>query len=249
MAVELCSDNSGISPRISFSHDLCLSDVVPIEPHPLPSNSSGSIEFDFCVRKSFDQDSSSADELFSDGKILPTEVKKKTGSARLVDPSSTLPQRGLHDDVSTSNEGSKTEMLKETSKTTTMDEPEEKQGSSRSFWRFKRSSSLNCGSSYSRSLCPLPLLSRSNSTGSAPSMKRAPLSKDNQSMNHKQHKQPFMKSLQSTASTSHQKPPLKKNYGAYGSGVRVNPVLNVPSGNLFGLGSIFSNGKDKNKKK
>uniref|UniRef100_A0A2P2QKH4 Uncharacterized protein n=1 Tax=Rhizophora mucronata TaxID=61149 RepID=A0A2P2QKH4_RHIMU len=44
----------------------------------------------------------------------------------------------------------------------------------------------------------------------------------------------------------YQKPPLKKNYGNV---VRVNPVLNVPSGNLFGLVSIFSNAKDKNKKK
>ncbi|GFY84788.1 hypothetical protein Acr_03g0015620 [Actinidia rufa] len=44
------------------------------------------------------------------------------------------------------------------------------------------------------------------------------------------------------------KPPLKKNYGAYGNGVRINPVLNVPSGSLFGLGSIF-NGKEKSKRK
>jgi len=92
----------------------------------------------------------------------------------------------------------------------------------------------------------LPLLSRSYSTGSTPSSKRAPLTKDT---NHKQHRQSFLKPSQSSSSTNYQKPPLKKNYGPYGNGVRVSPVLNVSSGNLFGLGSIFFNGKDKNKKK
>lgn len=33
-----------------------------------------------------------------------------------------------------------------------------------------------------------------------------------------------------------------------GNGIRVNPVLNVSSANLFGLGSIFSGNKEKNKK-
>ncbi|KAG8659739.1 uncharacterized protein LOC110608544 [Manihot esculenta] len=242
MAIQLCSDNSaGFSPRISFSHDLCLSDIVPVEQHPLPSNSLGSIDFDFCTRKSFDQESSSADELFSDGKILPTEIKKKTAPAKQLDQSSP-PPHALNEDVL-----SKKESMKEM-KGASDELPEEKH-TSKSFWRFKRSSSLNCVSGYGRSLCPLPLLSRSNSTGSVPSsVKRVPLSRDSSS-NHKQHRQSFMKHQSSSSSTSYQKPPLKKNYGAYGNGVRVSPVLNVPSGNLFGLGSIFFNGKDKNKKK
>ncbi|KAL8539010.1 hypothetical protein ACS0TY_000858 [Phlomoides rotata] len=45
-----------------------------------------------------------------------------------------------------------------------------------SFWRFNRSTSLNCGIGYTRTLCPLPLLSRSNSTGSASSDKRSSIS-------------------------------------------------------------------------
>ncbi|KAF5457458.1 hypothetical protein F2P56_021558 [Juglans regia] len=72
-----------MSPRISFSHDFCQSDVLVLveSRHHLRSNSSGlssSIDFDFCVhRESFDQESSAVDELFSYGKILPTEIKKK----------------------------------------------------------------------------------------------------------------------------------------------------------------------------
>lgn len=117
-----------------------------------------------------------------------------------------------------------------------------KQGS-KSFWRFKRSSSLNCGSGYGPSLCPLPLLSRSNSTGSAASQKQ------NSKKNHPSVAVPKIPSQYSSTWGSYQKPPLKKSYGSYGNGggVRVNPVLNVHSGNLFGLGSIF--GKEKSKRK
>lgn len=106
-----------------------------------------------------------------------------------------------------------------------------------SFWGFKRSSS--CGSGYGKSLCPLPLLSRSYSTGSTSNVKQPPISKDSHS-----HKQ-INSNKHKYSSTSYQKPPLRKSYKPYGNGVQVNPVLNVPSGNLFGLGSIFFLGKDK----
>jgi hypothetical protein len=41
---------------------------------------------------------------------------------------------------------------------------------------------------------------------------------------------------------------LNKSHGSHAS-VRVNPILNVPPANLFGLSSIFSNNRDKGKKK
>lgn len=102
---------------------------------------------------------------------------------------------------------------------------------------------MNCGSGYGPSLCPLPLLSRSNSTGSAASQKQ------NSKKNHPSVAAPKIPSQYSSTWGSYQKPPLKKSYGSYGNGggVRVNPVLNVHSGNLFGLGSIF--GKEKSKRK
>ncbi|KAA8547792.1 hypothetical protein F0562_004221 [Nyssa sinensis] len=249
MAIELCSDNSGMvmSPRISLSYGLSQMDVAPVEQHHFRSNtSSSSIDFDFCVLESFDLETSSADELFSDGKILPVQIKKKIVPPkqihRLKPPIPPSPPPLLSDrrDVDSCSENSKNESLKETKKTSS--EPDEKQ-SCKSFWGFKRSSSLNCVSGYARNLCPLPLLSRSNSTGSTPNVKH-----------HLQKNQPdaLLKPSQSSSSSSgsiYQKPPLKKSYGAYGNGVRINPVLNVPA-NFFGLGSIFSSsGKDKIKRK
>ncbi|GAV85538.1 hypothetical protein CFOL_v3_28974 [Cephalotus follicularis] len=234
MAIDLCSENSNLSPRISFSHDLSQFDTAPVEQqHPLIRSNSTGIDFDFCVRESFDKESSSADELFFDGKILPTEIKKRVPPLSLP-----VPRVMYGNGNNNENVPSKEKVVRDE----TGDETEERQ-SSKSFWRFKRSSSLNCGSGYGRSLCPLPLLSRSNSTGSTP--------KESHNRKQHSHKQASFKASQFPSSTSNnQKPPLKKNYGSYyGSGVRINPVLNVPSGNLFGLVSFFSNAKDKSKKK
>ncbi|KAL2499434.1 hypothetical protein Adt_24984 [Abeliophyllum distichum] len=235
MAIEVFPDSPivGRSPRISFSHDLSQTDVVPVEQY-IGSSSSSSVDFDFCVfRESFEQESSSADELFFNGKILPIEIKKRLAPAvpskRAAPPvSPPPPPPPVYDHILDSSKSSK--------KIPT--ESEEKQNSSKSFWRFKRSTSLNCGSGYARTLCPLPILSRSNSTGSASSSKRSSV-KQSQSL-----------STNSNTTTTHQRPPLKKNHAssyANINGIRINPVLNVPPANLFG--SIFSSGKDKNRKK
>ncbi|KAI3451774.1 hypothetical protein Pfo_008439 [Paulownia fortunei] len=237
----------GDEPRISFSHDLSQNDIVPVE-HYIRSTSSSSIDFDFCVfRESFDQESSSADELFFDGKILPIEIKKRLAPPRRaaaaapprLPPSPPPPPRQIQ-------EGHGIQKTMETKGPTS--ETEEKQNYKSSFWRFKRSTSLNCGSGYARTLCPLPLLSRSNSTGSTSCVKRSSLS-NNQKQNFLKYSSPNS-SLRQSSSTSHQKPPLKKSiHSSYCSGVKINPVLNVPPANLFGLGSIFSSGKDRSKKK
>ncbi|KAK4416480.1 hypothetical protein Salat_2473500 [Sesamum alatum] len=234
MAVEVFPDSPrlGVSPRISF--DLSHYDIVPVEQY-IRSSSSSSIDFDFCVfRESFDQESSSADELFFDGKILPIEIKRRLAPPRTA-AAPPLPHQGTQRPV-------------EIKATNT--ETEEKQINQKSsFWRFKRSSSLNCGTGYARTLCPLPLLSRSNSTGStASSVKRSSLS-NNQKQNFLKYSSPNT-SLKPPPSSGHQKPPLKKTiHGSYCNGVKFNPVLNVPPATLFGLGSIFSGGKNGGKKK
>ncbi|XP_058740006.1 uncharacterized protein LOC131612219 [Vicia villosa] len=263
MAIELCSENCGVSsvsPRISFSQDFSQTDAIPVEQHPFRSNSSGlnpSIDFDFCVNQTLNLESSSAEELFSDGRILPAEIKKK--KLPLKQPLATTQSSPSHPPLNPSNssynndsngKNLRRESSKETSKESKYmnDEVCEKQSSSsKSFWSFKRSSS--CGSGYGRSLCPLPLLSRSNSTGSTSSVKRNSISKDGISI--KQNSQKHSSSTRlsnSSGPNSYLKPPLNKSHGSHGS-VRVNPVLNVPSANLFGLGSIFSNNRDKSKKK
>ncbi|GFS36869.1 hypothetical protein Acr_00g0048370 [Actinidia rufa] len=238
MAIDPYFENSGLvmSPaRISFSHELSYSDVVPVEHRRLRSGSSSGVDFDFCVHESSDQSSSSADELFSDGKILPTHQIKKTATipSKQPEPPSPWPCENREFEEA---KGAISEM-------------DEKQGgaNSKSFWRFKRSSSLNCGSGYAPSLCPLPLLSRSNSTGSSTKSSSKDRTHPHPHQHHNVQKQNLQKNS-SKSSGNFQKPPLKKNYGAYGNGVRINPVLNVPSGYLFGLGSIF-HGKEKSKRK
>ncbi|CAN4079959.1 unnamed protein product [Withania somnifera] len=225
MAIELCSDDS--SPRISFSNGISQTDTLQVG-SANSSSSTSSLDFDFCVcHQSFDDlQSSSADELFFDGKILPVEMKRKippTLSPNKIEK----PLIKSHKLIIPSNTNFKNEKLSSSSS-------EEK--NSKSFWRFKRSNSLNCGSSYARTLCPLPLLSRSNSTGSTPSVK---------------HKQHYHKSSSSLSNGHyHQKPPLRKiPSNPYSNGIIINSVLNVPPANLFGLSSIFSSGKEKNKKR
>ncbi|ESQ28751.1 hypothetical protein EUTSA_v10019003mg [Eutrema salsugineum] len=270
MAVDLLSENSNMSPRISFSRDFCQSDAIPIEKRPLrssnskPSSLNSSIDFDFCIpggvnsAESFDQGSWSADELFRNGQILPTEIKKKKK------PESPPPEKrnpGQKGPDTGPTEPTKPDFRKQRKPVEEDDDVSvtEEKPNTKSFWGFKRSSSLNCGSSYGRSLCPLPLLNRSNSTGST-SSKPKQSSRKHTTEHIKLQQSSSLSSSSSSSSTSSnssfQKPPLKKNYGGYsygshGGGIRVSPVINmVPSGNMFGLGSIFSgNGRDKNKKR
>lgn len=258
MAIQLCSANDSMSPRISFSLDFCHSNSIPVEQHPLRSNSSRlndpPFDFDFCVRESFDHESSSADELFSDGRILPTEIKKKSFPGKQTGQS-ILPVSPPPHTKAVRQNASATKTTKKQSKCVNNNEEAEmeKQGhNTRSFWRFNRSSS--CGSGYGRSLCPLPLLSRSYSTGSSSSssgVKRMNQSKEGKS-NSNAHR--FHASARSSSSSSlgqnqnsYHKPPLKRFQGTYGNGVPV--ILNVPSANVFGLGSIFSRSRDKTKRK
>ncbi|XP_010415253.1 PREDICTED: uncharacterized protein LOC104701304 [Camelina sativa] len=276
MAVDLLSENSNMSPRISFSRDFCQSDAIPIEKRALrspsstskPSSLNSSIDFDFCIPggvtsgESFDQGSWSADELFSNGKILPTEIKKKPEpdhhhhhkDSRQPEPKTVKSKPDSRKQRKQNEEEQEEDVISTT----------EEKTNTKSFWGFKRSSSLNCGSSYGRSLCPLPLLNRSNSTGSTSSKPKQSSSRKHNT-EHVKLQQSSSLSSSSSASSSlsnsggFSKPPLKKSYGGYsygshhgGGGIRVSPVINVvPSGNLFGFGSMFSsgNGRDKNKKR
>ncbi|XP_043694795.1 uncharacterized protein LOC122645551 [Telopea speciosissima] len=284
MTIDLCSASEssglGMSPRISFSHDLRHSDVVPVEENCQRSDASlldSSLDFDFGVSASFEQEPPfSADELFFDGKILPCEIWEKTQTVSPLKQTHQakppLPPPPLPSPTNTTTT-TKTTMLKKTSTVTddskkeslkeimaTSIESEDKASSSKSFWRFSRSSSLNSGNGQRRGLiCSLPLLSRSNSTGSSTISKRQPLFKGSQKHSHKPPTPTPAKSSSSSSfqSHSHQKPPLKKYSGSYGNGgVRISPVLNIPppyiakgTASLFGLGSLFCGGKDKNNKK
>ncbi|XP_065859299.1 uncharacterized protein [Euphorbia lathyris] len=114
----------------------------------LESNS----DFEFSICSSLDHQSSSADELFADGIILPAAANQ-THPRNVSLPPIPYNSNKREEDESILN-------------------PElEEKIQSKSFWWFKRSSSLNCDIKKSL-ICSLPLLCRSNSTGSTPNPKQ-----------------------------------------------------------------------------
>lgn len=213
MAIELCSAET--IPRISFSHVFCSS---------MPLNTSIDFEFDIPINN-IDQERyySSADELFSNGKILPLQIRKE------IFPPPKQPQKPQPQSGNATGKNTKVGIK----------EANDENQSCKSFWQFKRSSSLNFVSGYKRKLFPSTLLSRSSSTGSAPIPKVKP------GQNYEKEKPyTFLKS-----STNNQKPPLKRgfSFGYHGNGVTINPVLNVPLVDVFCFSSVFLTGKDKKK--
>ncbi|WCJ24491.1 hypothetical protein M5689_006449 [Euphorbia peplus] len=236
MTIDVCCSeisSPGISPRISFSYDL----------NRKTENQDKSLifdsDFDFC---SFvqEQEWSCADELFSNGKILPIEIKK---------PKPVSSPR--------SNTDTEKKQLKEFLSMSIEDDEEEddeEEKSCKSFWQFKRSDSLNSESrSKSRVLIrSLQFLSRSNSTPN-PSNSKQPEKPELQ----KQHSVPQRKSPAKLYPYNYyygqQRSPALKKCGSYGNAntYRISPVLNISAGtvNLFGLASFFCNTKVKPNKK
>lgn len=292
MAIDVCSEISSpglLSPRISFSHDLkeC-GDAVPVEGDDRGrrerlDRSLLDPDFDFCVgASSFVLELSSADELFSDGKILPGEIRRVRGvsadqsNCRRMPPSRSPPFPPPPPPSGTpvsSAAFTEKKSLKELLSDSFDDDDDDDDGNDegdekpppKPFWQFKRSSSLNCDVAKSKGLIrSLQFLSRSNSTGSVPNPKDKFPVKDNPRQNLQ--KQPSISSRRSSSDSyqssfgmpfsygpsQSQKPPTKKRYGP---GVRVNPVLNfqphitIGTVSLFGLGSLFCNGKVRKKKK
>lgn len=266
MAIDVCSEISspGISPRISFSYDLNQRNPVPIEDHRLDSSLlDSSSDFNFCIVNNLKLELSSADELFSNGKIIPSQIKKNNSNAS----KNTHQQNEPPVQHPSTENTEKKKRLKEFLSTSfdAEEQEEDEKPASKSFWQFRRSSSLNFDTSRGKSLIKsLQFLSRSNSTGSAPSSKQTKaIPKETQKPNLQ--KQQSVSSRRSSASScssnyypnnySAQKPCLRKS-GSYGNGVRISPVLNLPPPyiskvtiSFFGFGSLFCSGKDKKKKK
>ncbi|KAF5733999.1 hypothetical protein HS088_TW16G00440 [Tripterygium wilfordii] len=250
----MCSETS---PRISFSQDLGQEDDASIEQVESRRDLSlldSNPDFEFSICSNFDQDSSLADDLFLDGMILPVQVQdrvsasKQTQQHKRTTPLLSLPP--LPSSSSTAN--SRKESIKEAIPVNS--DLEDKSQPSKSFWGFKRSSSLNYD--IKRSLIrSLPLLSRSNSTGSVPNPKRTTL-KDIQRQNQQKQqltaKSPSPSSSSSSATHVYplsQKPPLKKNHG---NKIRISPLLNVPppsipkgTASFLGLGFLYKDKKNK----
>ncbi|CAK8574057.1 unnamed protein product [Lathyrus sativus] len=259
MAIELHTEISispGISPRISFSHDLKSSTgSIPVEPPHIHSDlrllDSTASDFVFTVTNSFSHKFSSADELFSDGKIIPLEIKN------VISNEKTLPLKKNPSPDKFFESLPKTKRLKEFLSDETDNEeekPTSTSASSKHFWQFKRSSSLNIDTSRRSSLIrSLQFLSRSNSTGSAPNPKQT--QKQNLQKQSSVSSSRRSSSSSSTSSTYYfyNSSSLKK---CSSNGVRISPVLNLPqsyipkaTASFFGFGSLFCKGKSKRKKK
>ncbi|KAL2541213.1 hypothetical protein Adt_02191 [Abeliophyllum distichum] len=207
-------------PRISFSDEVAMFKDIPYRSDSAQFDS----DFDFCITSN---ETCLADELFSGGLIRPLQLQDKFVNSKQF--STSKPPLPLPPPPPLTSQSSR---------------PDQKHPSKAPFWHLKRSSSLHCDHSSKKSSI-WSSLSRSNSTGSVPNSKK--LSKNSMAI-----------TSPSSAKFGSQKPPLRKNSrGPYGTGVQINPALNGPppfiismtTGNLFGLGSLFRNGKGKNIKK
>ncbi|KAL2324103.1 hypothetical protein Fmac_023161 [Flemingia macrophylla] len=258
MAIEVFSEisSTGISPRISFSHDLKNTEDSSVRVEDRHRGSDlclldSSSDFVFSITSGFSQQLSSADELFSNGKIVPMEIKRVSN-----EPSRSQP--------ATAEKTQKKRLKEFLSASSDEAENEEEKPSSKYFWQFKRSSSLNFdttrGNGWIRSL---QFLSRSNSTGSAPNPKQTELPRETHIHKQRLRKQSSVSSRRSSSSSSSSSTyyfynsSQKRNGGSSGNnGVRISPVLNLPqayipkaTARFFGFGSLFCNGKSKRKKK
>ncbi|XP_073119908.1 uncharacterized protein [Henckelia pumila] len=264
MAVAVFPDSCGggvKSPRISFSHDLPRTDhVVLVEQHVVSGPPSSSDDFHFCAyRASLDQESSSADELFSGGRILPTDIKKRLLSTSRTShapppppPPPIPPPLQLTPPLQYCLETAQSKNLSAKASSPESESEDKEKNHKPCFWSFKRSASLSCSSGYARRLCPLPVFARSNSTGSAASAKHSNNQKQNTVLKNSANihsEKSNSASYSYTTAANQQRPPLKKTNNSSNNGIKVNPVLNIPLANIFGFGYIFSGGKDKNKKK
>ncbi|KAF3431891.1 hypothetical protein FNV43_RR26627 [Rhamnella rubrinervis] len=273
MAIDMCSEISSpvFSPRISFSHDLNHKNPVPTEAeHRLDSSLLDSnSDFNFCiVNDSLTLELSSADELFSNGRILPSQIKNDLIVSKETHQQHSQPDPVHHSSTAGIHTEKKKIRLKELLSTSfdgeeEDDDHQQKPTTTKSFWQFRRSSSLNFDTGRGKSLIKsLHFLSRSNSTGSAPNAKQATTSipKEMSQRPSNLQRQPSVSSRRSSScssnyySTTTQKTsPLRRN-GSYGNGVRINPVLNLPPPyiskvtiSFFGFGSLFCSGKKKKK--
>ncbi|KAJ4884213.1 Uncharacterized protein Rs2_34306 [Raphanus sativus] len=263
MAIEVCcseAPDSVISPRNSFSYDLDSTDgEVRLDSTLLDSGS----DLDFCFGSSCSvQEVSPADELFSDGKILPVQIKKVTFR---VQRSTSLSTSASYSSSSSSSSfcnkrpspEKKIMKLKDLLLNPESDFEDKPKGL---FLQFKRSISLNYDKSRNSNglIRSLHFLSRSNSTGSALSPKPNLLRKETLHPNNKTHNLPKQTSLRRSSSLSasvpYKKTFARNSFGNGNGGVRVSPVLNFPppafisnvADGLFSIGS-FCNGKTNRK--
>lgn len=230
-----------ISPRISFSYDLNnqSSDTIAASTTTTTAATAITNTFEFCITLNLLQQITSADELFYDGVLLPTQIKKPENF--LPKPKTPLPEnKAMH---------VHRKRLKELLSDNDDEQHKQEKSSSTSFWKFARSTSLNSenGRGPKRLFRSLSLkrLLQSNSTDSAlnPRENDAPVGIGKLNSG----KEPAMVRIHHSCQgdNSCRRSATKKNSGDVN---KVNPILNIPPAynmNLFGSGSLFCKPKSK----
>ncbi|MCI00396.1 serine/arginine repetitive matrix protein 2-like, partial [Trifolium medium] len=208
MAIEVCgeiSNSPGISPRISFSHDLKSSNgSIPVEDSHLRSDLrllDSTSDFVFSITNGLSQQLSSADELFFNGKIVPMEIKKVISNGKIVPNKKSSSADKFFEPLQKTTVKKRLKEFLSDETDNEEERPSLSSSSSKYFWKFKRSSSLNFDTTGRNSLIrSLQFLSRSNSTGSAPNPKQAELQRERQKQ--KLQKQSSVSSSRRSSSSS-----------------------------------------------
>ncbi|CAN8258907.1 unnamed protein product [Cochlearia groenlandica] len=270
----ICAESN--HQRISFAGDLGQS-CLPIEQQPsclvrrdTTLLDSSSPDFEFHTSRNFDPgDSSPADEIFADGMILPVLPFHVTTSSAMpkrlykyelppIISSRSLPSSLPPPPLPLLPQHSRKYIEKETP-LSSRNSDSEAEKTSKSFWSFKRSSSLNCDIKKSL-ICSFPRLTRSHSTGSVVNSKRAMLRDINKhsslrhgaprpGTSHSSHLSSSSSSSSYVCCSSSQFRPHKhseKSSVGGGGSFRITPVMGGPL--LFGLGSILRLSKEKKTK-
>ncbi|KAL8268906.1 hypothetical protein R6Q59_002704 [Mikania micrantha] len=233
MAVDVCSCSSSepfISPRISFSHDL---NNQSSETATVTTTTSISTAFDFCINTNLELSLISADELFSNGVLLPTQIKKP--KAVVSETEAVEVHRKRLKELLSEND----DKLEKTS--------------TRSFWKFTRATSLNSSNTMGpkRMLRSLSLkrLLHSSSTTNPMGNEDVKVIKKSSSRKEPPVSSSCLSSVDTLPEPMGRRSLTKKDSGG---GVQTNPALNISPAynmNLFGYGSLFFKGKTKNKSK
>ncbi|KAE9613909.1 hypothetical protein Lal_00016458 [Lupinus albus] len=238
----MCSEIAPLSP--SFSYDLSEQVTKLDVPRKDTIFMDSNPEFEFSSSRSLGFESSSADELFSNGVILPIQVQQERTNASKntryrESPYAKLPPRPCLP---------RAEKMKK--KESTMEVIDEKKTQSKSFWGFNRSRSLNCDTN--KNLVTSLPLSRSKSIGSSLNPKRM-----------SSNRQISAPAKSSSSSSSSSQSSILNSYAmqksssgkSYTNGLLISPVLNVPTpciskggASLFMLGSFLRVGKVKKTK-
>uniref|UniRef100_A0A803MYN5 Uncharacterized protein n=1 Tax=Chenopodium quinoa TaxID=63459 RepID=A0A803MYN5_CHEQI len=173
MAVDVFSENfvGMISPRLSFSRDLEENETsTNINDYSCKLDRSfvdSAFDFAFNVDTSITFQSSSADELFSDGKIIPTRLIKEEEVKKSEAVVQKVPVTSCSDLLSATITDTGKKSLKEFLEDSIEEEEEVNTAAvaAKSFWKFRRSNSLNCDRNQRKGLIgSWKILSRSGST-------------------------------------------------------------------------------------